>query len=62
MKAAARHPEGWRLLPKGRKKAERQVPSFMFNVPNNIELIHADSRLPSPRPYTGVGIVAILLC
>ena len=23
VKAAARHPKGWRLLPKGRKKAER---------------------------------------
>ncbi len=27
VKAAARHPKGWRLLPKGRKKAERNVQS-----------------------------------
>ena len=32
VKAAARHPKGWRLLPKGRKKAERKVPSSKFKV------------------------------
>ncbi|GEM_PF-4451624 len=56
MKAAARHPKGWRLLPKGRKKAERRpytlIVPVVFNPP-----IHS-GRVGDRFTYTPLSLVA----
>ena len=56
MKAAARHPKGWRLLPKGRKKAERRPYKLIVPVVFNPPI--PSGRVGDGFTYTPLSLVA----